>query len=213
MPLVYLRELDQNSKFAVWRIEETDNELLAHLQLDEREKTLLNSFSKGKRRLHWMTTRVLLRKLLNTTGFIDCPSDANGKPYLANFPQKISLTHSFDYAAVLISNQGECGIDMELVKTKVERIAHKFLKPEELAFIDTAENRIAQLYACWSAKEAVYKLQGNAGVSFLNNMRIEPFSYEDQGVLYLTLTRADQETTFKVHYEKFAEYMLAYVVE
>ncbi|MBP3943474.1 4'-phosphopantetheinyl transferase superfamily protein [Sphingobacteriaceae bacterium WQ 2009] len=213
MPLVYLREIDQDTKFAVWRIEESESELLAQLQLDEREKTLLTGFTKGKRRLHWMCTRVLLRSLLQTTDYIDCPSDANGKPYLANFPQKISLTHSFDYAAVMISNTGECGIDMELVKTKVERIAHKFLKPEELAFITHDEQRILQLYACWSAKEAVYKLQGNIGVSFLDNMHIAPFHYEDQGILHLTLDRKGEETTFKVHYEKFAEYMLAYVVE
>ncbi|ULT29242.1 hypothetical protein KUH03_20355 [Sphingobacterium sp. E70] len=77
----------------------------------------------------------MLRTLLNTSRYIDCPSDANGKPYLANFPQKISLSHSFDYAAAMISTEGEVGIDMEIIKTKVERIQHKFLKPVELAFI------------------------------------------------------------------------------
>lgn len=213
MSLVYLRELDQHTKFAIWRIEEDEQTLSNQLQLDALEEQKLISLSNGKRRLHWLATRVLLRTLLNTTAYIDCPSDANGKPYLANFPQKISLTHSFDYAGAIISSVGEVGIDMELIKSKVERIAHKFLKEEELDFITSGENRIEQLYACWSAKEAVYKLQGNSGVSFLHNMTIAPFQYKDDGILKLHLKSDYHDCYFDVHYEKFNAYLLAYVVE
>ncbi|MEN5233381.1 4'-phosphopantetheinyl transferase family protein [Sphingobacterium faecium] len=213
MSLVYLRELDQHTKFAIWRIEEDEQTLSEQLQLDTIEEQKLTSLSNGKRRLHWLATRVLLRTLLNTTAYIDCPSDTNGKPYLANFPQKISLTHSFDYAGAIISSSGEVGIDMELIKSKVERIAHKFLKEEELHFISKDKNRIEQLYACWSAKEAVYKLQGNAGVSFLHNMTIAPFEYEEEGLLKLYLTSEQYNRSFDVFYEKFNDYLLAYVVE
>ncbi|MEJ5089500.1 4'-phosphopantetheinyl transferase superfamily protein [Sphingobacterium faecium] len=213
MSLVYLRELDQHTKFAIWRIEEDEQTLSEQLQLDTIEEQKLTNLSNGKRRLHWLATRVLLRTLLNTTAYIDCPSDTNGKPYLANFPQKISLTHSFDYAGAIISTSGEVGIDMELIKSKVERIAHKFLKEEELHFISKDKNRIEQLYACWSAKEAVYKLQGNAGVSFLHNMTIAPFEYEEEGLLKLYLTSEQHNRSFDVYYEKFNDYLLAYVVE
>lgn len=213
MSLVYLRELDQHTKFAIWRIEEDEHTLSNQLQLGALEEQKLISLSNGKRRLHWLATRVLLRTLLNTTSYIDCPSDSNGKPYLGNFPQKISLTHSFDYAGAIISSAGEVGIDMEIIKSKVERIAHKFLKEEELHFITQGANRLAQLYACWSAKEAVYKLQGNAGVSFLHNMTISPFEYEEDGILQLYLESEQHNRFFNVHYEKFNDYLLAYVVE
>src|SRR5690606_39796845 len=86
--------------------------------VDEREKARLESFGKGKRTLHWLATRVLLRYLLKTEDYIACPSDDNGKPFLPDYPYKISLTHSFDYAGVLMSTQGECGIDLEIVKDK-----------------------------------------------------------------------------------------------
>lgn len=213
MSLVYLRELDQHTKFAIWRIEEDEQTLAEQLQLDEIEEQKLMSLSNGKRRLHWLATRVLLRTLINTTAYIDCPSDKNGKPYLANFPEKISLTHSFDYAGAIVSSTGEVGIDMELIKSKVERIAHKFLKEQELSFISNDKNRIEQLYACWSAKEAVYKLQGNIGVSFLHNMTIAPFEYEEEGILRLYLTSEKHNRSFDVYYEKFNDYLLAYVVE
>src|SRR5690606_24684462 len=132
MALVYLRELDDQTKFAIWKIEETAEELLDKLQLDDVERGKLQHFSKGKRTLHWLATRVLLRHMLQTNEYIHCPSDANGKPYLPDYPYKISLTHSYEYAGIILSLQGECGIDLEIVKDKVVRIKEKFLNPEEL---------------------------------------------------------------------------------
>lgn len=210
MALVYLRELDSKTRFAIWRIEETAAELTSNVQLNGREKALVEGLNKGKRTLHWLATRVLLRHMLGTTDYIDCPSDENGKPYLANFPQRISLTHSYDYAAVMMSDDREVGIDLEIVKPKIIRIADKFMKPEELAHIHP-DTQIDQLYACWCAKEAVYKLQGNKGVSFKDDMTVQPFDYQDQGVLMLDLDSPKRQDTFKVYYERFNEYMLGYV--
>jgi 4'-phosphopantetheinyl transferase len=212
MALVYLRNLDEQTRFAIWKVEESAEDLTNCLQLNSREEALLARLNKGKRTLHWLATRVLLRTMLDTTGYIDCPSDANGKPYLANFPERISLTHSYEYAAVMLSTKGEVGIDLEIVKPKITRIANKFLQEDELAFIG-GEDPIRQLYACWCAKEAVYKLQGNKGVSFRENMRVLPFSYQDQGTLLLELHGAGRQETFKVYYERFQEYMLGYVIE
>ncbi|MBD1431901.1 4'-phosphopantetheinyl transferase superfamily protein [Sphingobacterium sp. DN00404] len=211
MALVYLRELDAETKFAIWKIEETATELLDRLQLDEREKSLLERFSKGKRTLHWLASRVLLRYLLKTDAFIACPSDANGKPYLPDYPYQISFTHSYDYAGLMMSQKGPCGIDLEIVKDKVVRIKEKFMKPNELAFIQN--DNIEQLYACWCAKEAVYKLQGNKGISFLENMTILPFQYKPQGVMTVMLRKGSTVKSFPVYYEKFQDYMLGYVVD
>ena len=212
MGLAYLKEIDAHSRIALWKIEETEAEMIGKLQLDEEEQAKLKSLARGKRSLHWLATRVLLRYLLQTQEYIHCPSDANGKPYLPDFPYEISLTHSYDYAGVMLSTAGLCGIDLEIVKEKVVRIKDKFLKPEELDFIDPA-HEVDQLYACWSAKEAVYKLQGNKGVSFLQDMQIKPFTFIPQGVMQLELLKGEHARTYQVYYERFNEYMLAYAVE
>jgi len=211
MALAYLKEIDSESRIALWKIEETEAELLKHLQLDESERKKLKSLAKGKRTLHWLATRVLLRYLLQTKDYINCPSDSNGKPYLPDYPYEISLTHSYDYAGVMLSTKGYCGIDLEIVKDKVLRIKKKFLKSEELSFI-SGEDEINQLYACWCAKEAVYKLQGNKGVSFLHNITIDPFVYSPQGVMTAHLDKEGESSHFQVYYERFNEYMLGYVV-
>lgn len=214
MGLVYLRELDQDTRFAIWRIEESAEELIARLQLDEREQAILESLNQGKRRLHWLATRVLLRYMLNTPDFIECQADANGKPYLVNLPQQISLTHSFDYAAVMLGEQKAVGIDLELVSPKIFNIARKFMHESELDFIEVVEDserRKLTLYACWCAKEAVYKLQGDKGVSFRENMRIAPFHFQEQGMMQVVLSVGDETEALNVYYERFQDYMLAYV--
>lgn len=212
MALVYLRELDTQTKFAIWKIEESEEFLINKLQLNETEQQKLHQLGKGKRTLHWLATRVLLRYLLDTNEYISCPSDANGKPYLPDYPFKVSLTHSFEYAGVMLSTKGECGIDLEIVKDKVLRIKEKFLKKEELAFL-SSDNEVEQLYACWCAKEAVYKLQGNKGISFLQDMTILPFNFKAQGVMTVELDKKGTKHSYQVYYEKFQDYMLGYAVE
>src|SRR5882762_7944694 len=165
MAIAYRQQVDDDTEFAIWKIEEQADELYSQLRLDEQEQAHYESLKVGKRNLHWLGTRVLLRKMLHTDEYIDCQVDAHGKPYLVNLPYHISLSHSFDYAAVMISKTHKVGIDIEQIKQKVERIAGKFLRPEELAFIGI-DKRVEQLYVCWCAKEAVYKCNGQKEVSF-----------------------------------------------
>jgi 4'-phosphopantetheinyl transferase len=210
MALVYHKELDRFTSFAIWKIEESAEELLSQLQLKSHEISFLDSLINGKRNLHWLSTRVLLRRMMNTDDYIDCQVDASGKPYLTNFPHHISLSHSFDYAAVMISENKAVGIDIELIKNKIERIAHKFMSPQELSFIQD-DNRIEHLYVCWCAKEAIYKLHGKKNVSFLDNIRLKPFDFPGTGSFKASLDLGTQEREFTVHYDKFEGYMIGFV--
>lgn len=210
MALAYHKKIDGNSEFALWKIEESADELYAQLQLRDHEKKIIESLNNGKRNLHWLSTRVLLRKLLKTSEYIDCLADENGKPYLPYSPYFISFSHSFDYAAVMISKDKEVGIDIEIIKNKIERVANKFLKEEELSFIE-AEHRIEQLYVCWCAKEAIYKFQGKKNVSFKDHITLKPFKYQTMGTFDASLESEEDCKVFDVFYEKFDNYMIGYV--
>lgn len=211
MALVYHKELDPSASFAIWKIEESAEELLAQLQLKHHEISYLDTLINGKRNLHWLSTRVLLRTMMNTDEYIDCQVDSSGKPFLINFPHQISLSHSYDYAAVMVSKDKAVGIDIELIKDKIERIAHKFMSKEELFFI--GQDRIEQLYACWCAKEAIYKLHGKKNISFLEDIRISPFQYRGSGSFQSSLDTGKQLNNYTVHYDKFEGYMIGYVSE
>jgi len=209
MALIYHKRTDPKTAFALWKIEESAEELLSQLQLKAHETAYLEKINTGKRYLHWLSTRVLLRKMLGDPAYIECLADENGKPYLTNFPYYISLSHSFDYAAVMISEDKEVGIDIEQIKQKIGRISGKFMKAQELEFIST-QNSIEHLYACWCAKEAVYKLQGKRNVSFKDHILIKPFTLNNSGTIEVNLSVNGTKRNFLVCYEKFEDYMIGY---
>lgn len=212
MPVNFLEEISKDTSIGLWRIEENPEELEEQLQLKTHELDLLNSLNGNKRNMQWLATRVLLRKMLNTNEYIDCRADENGKPILLNLPHHISLSHSYDYAAVMISKNARVGIDIELIKTKIERVQHKFLNNLELSFINK-KNRIDHLYTCWCAKEALYKLNGKKETSFKDNIHLKPFDYNQKGKIECSISRDNESKDYTVSYRKFDDYMLGYVYE
>ena len=213
MAFAYQKKIDLNTSFALWKIEETAQDLIAQLQLKEHERSFIESLNGAKRNLHWLSTRVLLRKMLNTDEYIDCKVDDHGKPYLASLSHHISFSLSYDYAAVMISRDKSVGIDIELVKNKIERIAHKFMSENEMAFIDQ-QNRAEHLYICWSAKEANFKLHGKKQISFLNHIILKPFNncITASTDASLQLTNGELKN-FIVNYEKIGDYIIGYVTD
>ncbi len=211
MPITFYEDIDHDTAIGLWKITETTEDLENRLQLKEHELTLLKSLSKEKRNLHWLATRVLLRKMLNTHEYIDCQADENGKPILINHDYHISLSHSYDYAAVMMSRTKKVGIDIEIIKSKIERVQNKFLNQTELDFIDETD-RIEKLYICWCAKEALYKLNGKKETSFKDHIHLEPFNYNgNEGVLNAKIDKAGLAEKYQVKFKKVDDYMLGYV--
>ena len=180
MPIVYNKNIDDQTILAVWKIQETEEELTAGLQLKEHELDFLSTLNNGKRLLHWLSTRLLLRTMLNTDDYIDCRMDDHGKPYLVNIDYEISLSHSYDYAAVMISKDKKVGVDIELMKEKIDLIKHKFLSVDELRqqHLDTS---MEGLYVSWCVKEAIYKWNGRKGLELKKDMFVKAFPLQEAG--------------------------------
>ena len=212
MPIVFNRKIDDQTILAVWKIEETEEQLLASLQLKQHELDIIASLSNGKRALHWLGTRVLLRTMLNTADYIDCQMDEHGKPYLVNSEAHISLSHSYDYAAVIIGRDRKVGVDIELIKHKIKSIKHKFLSDIELAQKQIGDN-IDGLYVSWCAKEAIYKWHGKKGLEFKQHIHIKPFKLKSEGSLQALVDLPEGTKELSVNYFKTKDgYMLGYVV-
>lgn len=212
MPIVLNKKIDDQTVLAVWKIEETEEQLLSSLQLKQHELDIIESLSAGKRALHWLSTRVLLRTMLNTADYIDCQMDEHGKPYLVNSDTHISLSHSYDYAAVIISKGKQVGVDIELIKMKIKSIKHKFLSDVELAQKQIGDNTNG-LYVAWCAKEAIYKWHGKKGLEFKKHIHIKPFKLKDEGCLQALVELPNGTKELVVNYFKTKDgYMLGYVV-
>lgn len=212
MPVVFNKNIDENTILAVWKIEETEEQLLSGLQLKQHELDFISSLNNGKRLLHWLSTRVLLRTMLNTSEYIDCQMDEHGKPFLPNLDYHISLSHSYDYAAVIIGKNRKVGVDIELIKHKIKSIRHKFLSDIELSQKQIGDN-INGLYVCWCAKEAIYKWNGRKGLEFKQDMHIKPFKLKSEGSLSALVDLPEGTRELSVNYFKTSDgYMLGYVV-
>lgn len=212
MPVVFNKNIDDDTILAVWKIEETEAELLSGLQLKQHETDFISSLNNGKRLLHWLSTRVLLRTMLNTSEYIDCRMDDHGKPYLPDLDYHISLSHSYDYASVIIGKTKKVGVDIELIKHKIKSIKHKFLSDIELAQKQVGDN-IDGLYVCWCAKEAIYKWNGRKGLEFKQDIHIKPFKLKNEGKLTALVDLPEGTRELTVQYFKTKDgYMLGYVV-
>jgi len=212
MPVIYNKDIDGQTILGVWKIEEKEEELLSGLQLKQHELDFVASLNNGKRLLHWLSTRLLLRRMLNTSDYIDCRMDEHGKPYLVNSAYHISLSHSYDYAAVIIGKEKSVGVDIELIKTKIHRIQQKFLSPPELAQLQVKDNTEG-LYVCWCVKEAVYKWYGKKGLEFKRDIHIQPFELKNDGLLNVIVDLPGGTRNLTVNYfNTITGYMLGYVV-
>ncbi len=212
MPIIWNKQLGKNGDLAVWHITEQAEELYNKLQLNTAEKAFYDSLQSSKRNMHWLGSRVLLRTLLNTTEFIDCQLDENNKPYLVNFPYEISISHSNDYAAVIIYKGKNVGVDIEKMSDKIERISKRFLSEKELSTISTL-SRIEHLYVCWGIKETLFKLYGKGNLPFIGGIEIDEFMYKENGIVNALISLPNFKQEYKIEYCKLGEYMLTWCVE
>jgi 4'-phosphopantetheinyl transferase len=212
MGLVELRQERDQTKIGIWKMEESIEELKKNLILNAAEIRFFSSLNKGKRNMHWLASRVLLRKVLETDHFIKVEGDVHGKPQLVNFDYELSITHSADYAAVAISNK-KVGIDIEEIKPVIKTICKKFMTDAEIDSVAKGENEIEQLYVYWCTKESVFKLNGKKQLLFRDHIHIEDFDYRKKGKLKAHIHQNDYHQSFDVHYEEYNGYMFTYVID
>ncbi|MEO6830881.1 MAG: 4'-phosphopantetheinyl transferase superfamily protein [Chitinophagaceae bacterium] len=160
-----------HSLAAIWHIEEEEAFFLDKNSV--RAATAHSNIKHPKRRLEHIAGRYLLQHLKEDFPLHQVANDIHDKPRLPDNAYYFSLSHSFPYVAAIISTQEECGIDIQVWKEGMHKIAHMFLSPEEQALSDH-EN--TQYTLAWSAKEAAYKWNGRRGIDFIADLPIKKIS-------------------------------------
>lgn len=201
MPVFQLKNISKLSKLGIWHITETKKDLIQQatlLKIDLSKTPQTKSESRVKQ---WLSTRILLTHFFKDTTIT---YDDLGKPYLTN-NWNISISHSGDYVAINLNSEQNCGIDIEKITPKVERIKHKFLSSSDLKAITTIEN----LTIYWGAKEALYKYYGKREVLFIENLFIENYS-TDSSIFNGIINMPDLKKEIKMGWEKIEDYILVY---
>ncbi|MDO4763565.1 MAG: 4'-phosphopantetheinyl transferase superfamily protein [Flavobacteriaceae bacterium] len=104
----------------------------------------------------------------------------NGEPYLNPADRHISISHSFPFAVVAVSDE-KIGIDLEEIQPKLEKIKNKYLYKTEYDWIEE-ENELEYLTLIWSIKEALYKIHSMKYWSFREHYEIEKFNLTDKRI-------------------------------
>jgi 4'-phosphopantetheinyl transferase len=137
--------------------------------------------------------------------------EESGRPYLDN-GMKISVSHSYNWLAVIVSASIEVGIDIEKVRDKILKIKEKFLSEEELNELKGASPEKYTLY--WCAKEVLYKASGVSGLIFAQQLLIEPFAFSNTGGKIKAVVKLPaSEKKHTLHYEVLNDYVLVYTFE
>ena len=177
MPLYKSLTIDEKTKVLIWKIEESFNDLNTNVLLSDKSQIRLDSMKSELHQRGFLSVRHLLKE----AGYSDADLvyDEFGKPHLKD-GKHISITHSFTFSGIIVSDDKTVGIDIEKQRDKILKIAHKFTQVEEYKTIANADALISKLTIVWGAKESLYKIYGKKKLHFIDHIYIEDFSFDDE---------------------------------
>jgi 4'-phosphopantetheinyl transferase len=210
MAEVYRKNIDDDTVYAIWHITESAGELYASINLRDEEEVMYDSFVAENRKKQWLAYRLLIRALLYPEDF-PVEYDKSGKPFLAGSDYHISVTHTDDYAAVIMSRSSKVGIDVERIRPRVAKVKERFLNQDEMARL-SADKELEQLTLAWCAKESLYKMYGIRTLDFREHIRLE--IPPKAGISFRAeINYAGKKNQYTLFSEQNGDYVLVYLLE
>ena len=174
MPLEQRVNIDEQTQILIWQIEETLEALQKNIKLSKADKI---RFQKRKIISHQKEFLASRRLLLEAGVSPEVLShDPDGIPHLES-GQQLSISHTKNLAGIALGSQ-PLGIDLEVYRPKIERIAPRFLHAEENYALESPM-KIEKLSLIWTAKEALYKALKQKGIVFSEQLLVAPFQWGD----------------------------------
>ena len=134
----------------------------------------------------------------------------DGKPSL-NTEYNISISHSHEIAALVLSNNRKIGLDVQLKESKILNIQNKFLNEFE-KFNIGGNPTIDDLTMIWTSKESIYKAIGLKGISFSENIKIDKVTEKDKiGKGYYI--NGTEKVKFELKFFYLDEYIVCYAYQ
>ena len=207
MPLFKTIRFNATTQILVWKIAESFEELFDTVVLNKKNSIRLAGM---KSQLH-QRAFLSVRKLFYLAGYTDFDLyyDEFGKPHLKD-GKNISITHSHNFSAIILSEE-TVGIDIELQRDKIIRIADKFCDSEFQYLTDNKEY-IRKLTVIWGAKEAIFKIRNEKGISFKNHVKVRSFELEaSETIAELHFDNLIKD--FKIYFKEIEGFTLVYAFQ
>jgi 4'-phosphopantetheinyl transferase len=207
MPLIFKEQFIDDCKIGIWEIKENYEELIKGVHLFPGEKQRLDGFRSDARKTEFLSVRTLLKTLINTSGPIQY--NERSKPYLEHCPYNLSISHSQNITAIMVSKTKKIGIDLEFMSHKITRVQHKFINEQEYITKDPSRSSY-HLYIHWCAKEALYKICDKQDINFRQNLTIEPFEPKEFGIITGWVDNIHWHDKFILNYFTINNYVVVY---
>ncbi|MDO5607373.1 MAG: 4'-phosphopantetheinyl transferase superfamily protein [Capnocytophaga sp.] len=205
MPLIDNIRIDNNTQLLIWKVTEALEELIAGVSLNEEQKEKYDSIKLESNKKNFLVTRQILKGLNYQTD--DLSYDESGKPVLKN-GKSISISHSFDMVAVIISSSAKVGVDIEKKRDKILRVSEKFTQWDYRNTSLSNHSIMQKLTMIWSAKEAAYKAYGKPEIT-ANHIFVKDFFPNDTNT-NVKVSHNNKHTFYKINFMQFKEFVLAY---
>jgi len=199
MPVSVINDSISND-LLLWKLSETETQLSNLLNISLSSKSKLDLIKSSSQRKQFLGVQNLLNlhKIKNDM----LSYDDNGKPHLLN-NKFISISHSFDYCGVIVSNV-KVGLDIEKFRSKILNISKKFVSESDLSLIKL--NSIENVTKVWSIKEAVFKAFGHNEIDFKKNIIIKSVNKEFTKANVLIFKNEISEN-YSIEIYNFSEYI------
>lgn len=207
MPLYKTITIQPGTRVLIWKIEEPYEELSEGMALTDHCQIRVDSMKSDIHRRGFMSVRHLLKEVGYTD--FDLYYDEKGKPHLKD-DTHISITHSFEFSGIIISDQ-EVGIDIEMQRPKILKIADKFTTVEDYRHLLDDAALIRKLTMVWGAKESLYKSFAEKGVSFRQHVYVDDFFMKNlKSTAWVDFE--GRKEYYDVNFVEFEGYTCAYAI-
>lgn len=210
MPLIE-KITNQNGTIGVWELIETADDLEQNGNLSPADMVRLKTLRFEKRRKEFLASRLLLQNLLPENPEI-IYQEISGKPLLKGSRLNISITHSANLAAIILSEK-KIGIDIEQLDRNIDKVVPRFVNSSEIQFIEKSKDPQLIKILLWTAKEAIFKCCGIQGIQFNKQINIVPFDYKTQTDLSGSLRYQGGVLNYDLFYRIIKNNVLVYCVQ
>ncbi|MGS0525377.1 4'-phosphopantetheinyl transferase family protein [Zobellia nedashkovskayae] len=209
MPLYKIVKVNKDTKVYIWKVTESEQELSKDIDLTQHCQNRMLGMKSEMHRRGFLS----IRHLMAEAGYVDADLhyDEFGKPHLKD-GNKISITHSNNFTGIIVSTKNEVGIDVEMQREKILRIAHKFTPIEEYRTIANTDALIRKLTIVWGSKEALYKIYAQQGLSFIHHINVKDFTFDSAATTADILYHGDL-STYQIRFMEFEGFTCVYALK
>jgi len=140
---------------------------ISTLSADPLASALAEQAPQGARRTPWLAGRTLLARALSPSPVPEIIFGEQGKPaFIDAHPYWFNLSHSGDDIALLLSDEGEVGCDIEVIRPRdnwqaLANAVFSVAEHDELER-EAPEAKLSAFWRIWTRKEAIVKQRGGS---------------------------------------------------